>query len=448
MDTGEPNLVTVWMEDLGRWYEAGAYRPSPGRFAILFEDVSARVEAERERQRLEAQMLQAQKLESLGVLAGGIAHDFNNLLMGVLGNADLAQMHLPPTGAATDKIERIRTSAQRAAELCRQMLAYSGKGRFVVGPVDLNEVVHEIGELLRASVAKHVTLVYSLAPSLSMVDADVAQLRQLLMNLVTNASEAIEGESGSVVVTTSESWCDRDCLQGMLLDESLPEGPYVSLEVADDGCGMDAETVERIFDPFFSTKFTGRGLGLAAVLGIVRGHRGAIRVDSEPGRGTTVTLRLPVSVPAEVPSTERLSSRPSESTGTVMVLVVDDEPAVRDVASSMLEALGFEVVTAEDGRTAVEYFRKHHDEIDCVLLDLTMPELDGEATFKQLCQVDQSVCVVLSSGHNENEAMARFSDAGLAGFIQKPYRLRALRDIMTEVLHGENVGHGTAPERR
>ncbi len=430
VETGEAGAITFWSEDLGRWYEAVAYRPVPGRFAVLFEDVSSIVEAEHERQRLEAQMLQTQKLESLGVLAGGIAHDFNNLLMGVLGNADLAQMCLPDEGPVNEKIEQIRTAAQRAADLCRQMLAYSGKGRFLVEHVDVNEVIREMGDLLRTSVGRNVTLSYRLAAELPATHADVTQIRQVLMNLITNASEAIEAEIGQVVVTTAVQWCDRACLETALLDESLEEGWYVTIGVSDTGVGMTPETVERIFDPFFTTKFTGRGLGLAAVLGIVRGHKGAIRVASEPGDGTTVTLYFPAVEAVEKQEAQARATTASSRADGRTVLLVDDEASVRQVASSMLEALGYHVVCASDGLEAVEVFRGRTDEIDCVLLDLTMPKLDGEATLLELQKIHPNVRVILSSGYNQQHVVRQFAGRGLAGFIQKPYRIKTLQEAL------------------
>ena len=247
------------------------------------QDITERKVAEAERQRLEQQILHTQKLESLGVLAGGIAHDFNNILMAVIGHAGLARLRLPPESPVVENLRQIEQAASRAADLAKQMLAYSGKGKFVVEPVDLNRLAEEMEHMLRVSVSKKAILRFNFARPLPAVDADATQLRQVIMNLVINASEAIGERSGVIAVSTGCMNCTREYLQELWLDEQLPEGLYVTLEIADTGCGMDRETLARIFDPFFTTKFTGRGLGMAAVLGIVRGHRGAIKVYSEPG---------------------------------------------------------------------------------------------------------------------------------------------------------------------
>ncbi len=256
-------------------------------------DITERKRAEENRRKLEAQVQHAQKLESLGVLAGGIAHHFNNLLTGILGNAELALADTSLASPARDRIRDIETTARRAADLTEQMLAYSGRGRFVVGTVSLNETVEEMEYLFEVAVSKNAVLQYDLADDLPAIEADVSQIRQVLMNLVTNASEAIGDSSGVISVSTGAIECDRNYLAETYLDDELPEGAYVYLEVSDTGCGMDEETQSNLFDPFFTTKFTGRGLGLAALLGIVRGHRGAIKVCSEVGRGTTVKVLFP-----------------------------------------------------------------------------------------------------------------------------------------------------------
>ena len=382
--------------------------------------------AEEERERLEAQIRHAQKLESLGVLAGGIAHDFNNLLTGVLGNVELALMQVPESSPAHESLREARASTERAADLSRQMLAYSGKGSFVIEPVDLNELVTEIGNLLEVSVSKNVALSYDLARELPPVVADRTQLHQVVMNLITNASDSIGDGGGVVTLRTGRLWCDRAYLSETYLDDNLDEGEYLYLEVSDTGCGMDADTLQRIFDPFFTTKFTGRGLGLASALGIVRGHRGAIKVSSSPGSGTTFTVLLPVGRSA--PHVEEAARRPGADEGDVggKVLLVDDEDAVREIGMRLLEQAGFEVVGAADGREAVDYYREHANEIACVLLDLTMPRMGGEETFKELRRIREDVRVVLSSGFSEQEVVGKFDGDGIVGFVQKPYRFEKL----------------------
>lgn len=375
---------------------------------------------ELEQRRLQVQLQHAQKLESLGVLAGGIAHDFNNLLVSILGNASLALEDLSPLSPARESICQIETAAVRAAELCKQMLAYSGKGRFVVTPLNLSELVSEMAHLLQVSLSKKVILRYNLHPQLPSVAADATQVRQVVMNLLTNASEACAEKSGLITISTGTVMVDREYLANTWYEEGLPEGTYVYVEVSDTGCGMSEETRARVFDPFFTTKSTGRGLGMAAVLGIVRGHKGAIKCYSEVGKGTTFKVLFPaVNLPAA-----SLAPRPTivERKGTGTVLVVDDEESVRGFTSRALERQGYKVLIARDGLEAVALFRQRCDEIRLVLLDMTMPHLDGEETFRELRRIREDVRVILTSGYNEQEATNRFVGKGLCGFIQKPYR--------------------------
>jgi PAS domain S-box-containing protein len=423
--------------DALRWYSTRLARVEtggePDRVVLVTTDITALKEAEAEHLALERQILHVQKLESLGVLAGGIAHDFNNLLTSVLGYADLASEELPVSAPARAHLGQIGAAARRAADLCRQMLAYSGKGRFVVRPLDMSEVVEEMAHMLEVSISKKVALRFELARGLPAVQADASQLRQVAMNLILNASEAIGEISGVVSVRTGVVSCDADYLASTWVTDELAEGQYVFLEVTDTGCGMDAETRERIFDPFYTTKFTGRGLGLAAVLGIVRGHQGAIKVYSEPGRGSSFKVLLPAVEAAAQPVSHHVEAAEVWH-GSGLILLVDDEESVRGVGRSMLERLGFAVVTAGDGQEAVSVYRARADEIACVVLDLTMPRMDGEEAFRELRQVRPDVRVILSSGYNEQEVTQRFAGKGLAGFLEKPYRLETLRAQLRRVL--------------
>jgi len=382
---------------------------------------------------LEAQIQHAQKLESLGVLAGGIAHDFNNLLTGMLGSASLALMDMAPESPAFASVEQIETSAQRAAELVNQMLAYSGKGKFVVGPLDLSKLVEEMAHLLETVVAKGVVLKCNLAGNLPPIQGDAVQIRQVVMNLITNASDAIGDKSGVVSLTTGVMQMDRDYLAGTYVHDELPDGYYDYVAVSDTGIGMDEETQAKIFDPFFTTKFTGRGLGLAAALGIVRGHKGALRLYSEPGRGTTFKVLFPcIEGPTE---TSKVASNGAEGwRGQGTILVVDDDESVRAIAKLMLEKFGFTVITANDGREGVEVFRQQPGEFAAVLLDMTMPHMNGEETFGEMRRIRSDVRVVLSSGYSEDDISDRFPVKGLSGFIQKPYRAAALIEKIKEVL--------------
>ena len=406
---------------------------TPQYFVGIFEDITKQKRAEEERLQLEERIQQTQKMESLGVLAGGIAHDFNNLLMGVLGHASVALRALPDTSPAIDSVRQIETAALRAADLAKQMLAYSGKGRFLLQPIDLNELVEEMAHLLEVSISKGAILKYNFALNLPAVEGDITQLRQVIMNLITNASEAIDGKSGVITVCTGATECDEAYLNHSYIQDDLPKGMYVYLEVTDTGCGMSKETVEKIFDPFYTTKFTGRGLGLSALLGIIRGHKGAIRVYSEKGKGTTMKILLPCSgKPAESVNYRETSLIHAQLEGTV--LLVDDEETVRIVAKDMLEECGLEVLTACDGREAVDLFRTHQDKIALVLLDMTMPHMDGEETFREIKRMDNEAQIILSSGYNEQEVTDRFAGKGLAGFIQKPYRISALLEKVYDVL--------------
>jgi PAS domain S-box-containing protein len=395
-------------------------------------DISERKQAEQKQRELEAQMQQAQKLESLGILAGGIAHDFNNLLTAILGHANLALMDLAPESPARESLREIDKATSRAAELCRQMLAYAGKGRFVVEPINLSRLVEELTRLLHVSISKKVLLRCQLAEGLPAVDADPAQLRQLAMNLVINAADAIGDTDGIITISTGTMQCDEDSLRGGQLSAPPIPGRYVYLEVIDTGCGMDAKTQARIFDPFFTTKFAGRGLGLAAVLGIVRSHQGALKVESELGRGTTFRVLFPASKKDAVLAKSAGDSPQWRGKGTI--LLVDDEEPVRNVTSRMLERRGFTVLRAGDGLEAIELFRAHGAEVVCVLLDLAMPRMDGEETFRELRRIQPDVRVVLASGYSDQEISQRFQNAGLAGFIEKPYRVETLAAKLREVL--------------
>jgi two-component system cell cycle sensor histidine kinase/response regulator CckA len=374
-----------------------------------------------ERKEFETQLQHTQKLESLGVLAGGIAHDFNNILMGILGNADLALMDLPENAEVRRNIERIVTSSQRAADLCRQMLAYSGRGSFVIQPLDLSDLLQEMQHFLAVSVSKGVETVYELAEEIPAVEADVTQLRQIIMNLVINASDAIGAAGGRIRIRTGARKCAAEELRQSYLREELPPGLYVYIQVEDNGAGMDDETIKRIFDPFFTTKFQGRGLGLAAVLGIVRAHRGAIRVSSARGVGSTFTVFLPAST-RSAESLERVARPDVPTRGTGTVLFVDDEESVREVGRAILHKAGFTVLTARDGEEALDVYTQEHDRIDVVVLDLTMPRRSGLETLKALRTVRSNVRVIISSGYSEDESVNQFEKRDLAGFIQKPYR--------------------------
>ena len=373
-----------------------------------------------ERKAAEEALRRAAKEESLSVLAGGVAHDFNNLLAAILGHASLALKQLPEANPARRHVEKAASAVERAADLTRQMLAYSGRGHFVIRPTDVNALARENLPLLEVAVPKAVRLEAQLAPDLPMVDADVGQVQQVLMNLVINAAEAIGERGGTVTLATEvRDVTATDHRLWRASGQPLAPGRYVALEVRDDGPGMDAETVDRIFEPFFTTKFTGRGLGLAAVLGVVRGHRGALSVESAPGRGTVFRILFTPSAQT-APASAAAASEPERRGATV--LLIDDEEAVREMVGEVLEHEGMSVLRAEDGARGVALFAELRDRIDVVLLDLSMPGLSGEETYRRLCEIDSGVRVILSSGYDRDEAKGRFGGRGPAGFIQKPYR--------------------------
>ncbi len=426
----------IGREGVIRWVELNSVLFSwEGNPAVLLflRDIGERKKAEEERRTIDAQIQQTQKLESLGVLAGGIAHDFNNLLMAILGNIDLALLDMSPASPSRSNLQEAAKASQRAADLCRQMLAYSGKGRFISEILNLNDVVEDMKHMLEVSVSKKAMVRYHFAPGLPAIEADATQMRQIIMNLVINASDAINEKSGIISISTGAMECDREFLAGSWLNEDLPAGTYVYIEVADTGCGMDMAMLPKIFDPFFTTKFTGRGLGLAAVLGIVRSHKGAIRLFSERGRGTTFKILFPaVEASAEPQPGGRGIEEGWRGSGTV--LLVDDEETIRSLGKRMLERFGLTVLTASNGREALDIFRERSADIACVILDLTMPHMDGEEAFHELRKIRNDVPVIMSSGYNEQEITHRFTGKGPDGFMQKPYKMDILAGKLKEIL--------------
>ena len=402
--------------------------------AIFARDITEQVRAEEQRRKLDAQLQYAQKLESLGVMAGGLAHDFNNYLAAILANATIALSAIPPSAEFRGCLESIEKASRRAAELTRQMLAYTGKSHLRIERIDLSKLVEGMGSLLRSSTRKKAVLEYKLAPQLPAIEGDAAQIRQAVMALVTNGAEAVDSPAGRVTASVGTRYCDQDYLSQSYLAEKPTAGDYVYLEVSDTGGGMDPETQERIFDPFFTTKFIGRGLGLAAVLGIVRGHNGAIIVKTFPGRGSSFTLLFPA-LPEAARDARQQSAEPSEGREEAgAVLVVDDEAEVRQVMTRLLNRGGFRVIAASTGQQAVDLFTEHQAEIACILLDLTMPGMDGEQAYGEIRRIDTGVPVLLATGHDEEQVTARFAGRGIAGVVAKPYQYRGLLDAVRGVL--------------
>lgn len=387
-----------------------------------------------ERKQAEELLRQAQKMESLGVLAGGVAHDFNNLLVAMLGQTSLALAKMRAESPARPHVEKAVNAANRAADLTQKMLAYSGRGHFEVRPLNLNALIEENLHLFEVSIPKNVSLRSELTGNLPLIEADAGQMQQVVMNLIINGAEAIGEHPGRVLVVTGvEEVSEASGRIPQYTAAQLPPGRYVTLEVHDNGGGMDDETKARIFDPFFSTKQTGHGLGLAAVSGIMRGHKGGIRVYSEVGQGTTFKLLFPVSQTAPVEVAGDTAVSPDELP-TGLILVIDDEAPVREAVTDILEMENIQVLTAANGAEGVALYQQHMAEIALVILDLSMPGINGEETFHRLRRLNPDVKVLLSSGYNQIEATRHFSGKGLAGFMQKPYNVaRLIREVKTHL---------------
>jgi signal transduction histidine kinase/CheY-like chemotaxis protein len=393
-----------------------------------------------ERKRFERELQETQKLESLGLLAGGIAHDFNNLLTGILGNASLAFLETSADEPARARLREIVDACERAGFLTRQLLAYAGKGRFVVSKIDLGDFVQEISTLVRTSIPRTIDLRLERSPNLPPIEADTVQIQQVVMNLVINGAEAIgESTPGRVTIRTSvREIGEHDAAEFFQGDPAAP-GAYVQLEVTDTGQGMDEATKVRIFDPFFTTKFTGRGLGLAAVLGIIRAHHGALRVYSTPGKGSTFLILLPASGGhAAGPTAVAPDSTLTIPAGSV-ALVIEDEVSIRMLAENVLTRAGIRVLLAKNGKNGVEMFREHNQEISVVLLDLQMPVMGGDEALAVLRQINPDIPIILSSGFDESEAERRFAALKPEHFLQKPYTAARLADAVAAALSPQDT---------
>lgn len=378
-----------------------------------------------------AQLLHMQKLESVGLLAGGIAHDFNNLLAVMLGRTELAKGQLPSGHTAHAHLDIVQDTALEARMLTRQLLGYAGRGKFLVQTVTLSDVVQSMAQLLRASVNKSISLSFDLSTKALPVEIDVTQVRQVVLNLVVNAAEAIGENTGSVVVRTREAFFDDEMRLRGSVKSDMATGPCACLEVEDTGSGMDERVRTRLFDPFFTTKFSGRGLGLAAVLGIVSAHQGTILVRSQVGRGTTFSVVFPLAEGVVQAMPKAVSSAPLRIVAEGVVLVVDDEEPVRVVTSEVLKSVGFRVLTAASGQEACQLFESHGDEIKLVLLDLTMPQMSGDETLRRLVEIRSDIRVVVMTGYTKDEVSLHFSRGELAGFLTKPF----VRDELVNTIY-------------
>jgi two-component system cell cycle sensor histidine kinase/response regulator CckA len=450
LDTAKENFISIkkaglsknnryWIQTLKgntRYIEVSSsvlkdkYGTSIGLMSII-SDIT-------ERDKMQKAILQSQKLESLGVMAGGIAHDFNNYMMAILGNADLALMDSELNSQTKSYISDIKKSAIDASAVSNQMLAYSGKGNFIRKPLDITTIVNDLLSLVKISISNKATLNLQLQDDLPLIDGDESQIKQVIMNLLINASEALENKPGVIKISTGVQRLSSDDLIQSYIQDNLNEGEYVFIQVEDNGIGMDEVTLRRIFDPFFTTKFTGRGLGLAAVLGIIKSHNGNIIVKSKKGEGSIFKLILPKIDTKIKQSKEGKIMINTEWSENKTILLVDDEPQIVKVGALMLKKLGFNVYTALNGKEALVQYSKHQDQVDCVILDLTMPIMDGEETFMKLSQINSDVKVMFSSGYTEQELSENLRTKNYIGFIQKPYTFDNLRkklELLLKEIH-------------
>ena len=415
---------------------------SQGRnyFVTAMLDVTERKRLEQKRLDMERKLLHAQKLESLGVMAGGIAHDFNNLLQVVLGNLDIALDNTPPDSKVRQSILNAIQASERSAKLSGQMLTYSGSSFHIPKEIDLNELLNKSRNLFKSYIHENTILKYDVSKTLPRIKGDQDQIQRLINNLVVNALEAIGEKQGEVRVSAGTVECDEEYLSGNRLDIKLEPGVLVFLEVSDTGDGMDDKTLQRLFDPFFSTKFWGRGLGMAEVMGIGKAHHGAIFVDSETGKGTTIRVLFPVSEkvqesPIQVKgAVETKPAAPVSPTGRKTILVVDDEEMVRGLVLGRLEVLGYDTIAAVDGAEGVHIFREHMNEIDLVILDFAMPKMNGVEAFEELIRIKPEVKVILSSGYTEDAVMQSFPGQRPAGVLHKPYKMEDLKTQLERLL--------------
>lgn len=396
-------------------------KPDDGSIWVI-QDVSEIKRGEAERLTLLEQVQHARYLENIGTLAGGVAHDFNNLLMVIQRAVDLSRMKLPPQSPVQAYLEKIVAATQRAADLCHKMLLYSGHGMYRFVKMHMKTLLAPVYDQARASLGSSgVVITMDIPDDLPLIKADPGQFRQAVTSVVNNAVEAIGSQNGTVAIT---AYC-----------EGSGAGTRVVLEISDTGCGMDEDTLRRVFDPFFSTKFTGRGLDMAAVSGVVKALKGTVDIQSQPGKGTVVRFILPASIEEVMPATLDDMPKKLESAGRPTILFVDDDDMLRDMTGNLLEALGYSVITAGSGREALRIYAAQGQSIDLLLLDMTMAEMDGTEVLSELRQRGSRVPALLSSSYNRDDFPAKVMDEdGVVIFIQKPYTVENLKSALDRVL--------------
>jgi signal transduction histidine kinase len=420
---------TTWLvaAEVNR-YSAGGVATLNG----VLIDITEQIQSERQHIALTEKIKETQRLESLGILAGGIAHDFNNLLHIIVLNADMVRRSKNISGNSAEQLENLLTTANRAAELCSQLLAYSGKGQFVVEPFDLELLVTEMKQLMDVSRPAKSTIIYDLDDSHPVIEGDVTQIRQIVMNLITNAGEAIGDNLGTISISTSTIELSEESNQTLDLLVRINGGRYACIQVDDTGPGMDENTKGKIFDPFFSTKSSGRGLGLSAALGIVRGHQGSICITSIPGAGTSIKVFLPLSTESPLIAGEVI--QPGDLRGEGKILLADDEEEILNLGRIVLSECGFEVIGAKDGLEALELFDQNKDDLKLAILDVMMPGKTGLEVYDYIASTTPDLPVILSSGYNEREAIRPVIDQDQVAFLKKPYMTQSLRDLVNKLL--------------
>lgn len=398
-------------------------------FEWIIVDISRRKRLEEEKAAIERQFLQAQKLESLGVLAGGIAHDFNNILTIILGCCSMVKQHPEKT---EHHITMMESAAMRAAGLCNQMLAYAGKGQAVQSQVNLAEIAEDMVSMLRLTISRNVVIKTSIAAGIPLIKADDSQLRQIVLNLIINAAEAIGEVQGEIRLSLNKEQVKAN-QEKDYLGKAMPAGLYACLEVADSGCGMDDATMERIFEPFYTTKFTGRGLGMSAVLGIVTSHGGQLQLHSQPGHGTVFKVYLPIRTGDSAAAEPLQQAAMTTWRGSGTVLLVEDEEMILSIAKEMLTKLGFSVIEAANGKEALELYQKNPAKIDLIVTDLGMPVMDGYELFRELKKLQPKLPIIISSGFGYSEVTSKIARDEMAGFISKPYTFHSLQELLMGV---------------
>jgi PAS domain S-box-containing protein len=411
---------------------------------LVARDISQRLQMEKERRELEQRQLEMQKWQSLGALAGGIAHDFNNLLTAINSELEAVRIHAPNNSPIAHNIQRAQEAVQRGTDLTLQMVAYTGRTSLSMGAIDANQVVQQSVDLIRSCHPETTRFTLTLAPGAPRIHADAGQIQQVIISLLTNAVEAIGSGPGLIAVSTYTQRLDATMLKRSRVEPIPPEGDYLSIEVKDNGAGMDQETLRRLFEPFFSTRFAGRGLGMAAVHGIVRSHHGAIFVDSQVNGGTTICLLVPLS---NVEQATVLAANPAATSNPATtplmdpakpgsVLIIDDEETLREACADILTAFGYQTHMAASGEEAIRIVGKIGAELDCVLLDLTMPGMNGFEAFTAMRRLQPALKVIVTSGHDAEDVLKKFPSASIAGYLQKPYSMRHLHEELQRIIHG------------